>query len=115
MSTIEDLADRLVLGALLQELTRRFDGWELLDHWREGEYHHDLVLRVARRVPGRILVVSTNRNGGIKEILALTERPTREALWSYRRGRTTLAPLAAARTLHWFDPCELLGENRATA
>jgi hypothetical protein len=115
MSTIDDLAGRLVLGALLKELSRRYGGWELLDHWRMGEYHHDLVLRVARRVPGRVLVVSTNCNGGIKEILALTERPTRDDLWSYRCGRTTLAPLAAARTLHWFDPCELLGENRASA
>ena len=43
---IEALARNLGLGALLSELTNTFDGYEILDHWQRGEFHHDLLLRV---------------------------------------------------------------------
>jgi hypothetical protein len=69
--TVADLARCLVLGALLDELTRQFGGYELLAHWTQGEFHHDVVLRVpadaASSLPGDVLVVATNCNGGIKE------------------------------------------------
>ena len=118
---LEPLARRLVLGALLEDLTARFGGYELLDHWTQGEFHHDVVLRLpepaARALPGCILVVATNCNGGIKEVLCFTDVPDRRALWHHRCPSVLafegeLGPvLARAITEHWFDPCELLAAD----
>ena len=112
VSTTE-LAGVLVLGDLLDRLAQRAGSYELVAHWQEGEYHHDLVLRVA----GDLLLVSTNCNGGIKELLAFAPGapvPTREAIWAYRRHGVPLAGLAgASRTLHWCDPDELLEGSAA--
>src|SRR4051794_5467889 len=92
MSTIENpridsLARTLVLGALLDDVRRAYGSFELLDHWTQGEFHHDLVLRLPEGVtdlPGRVLVVATNCNGGVKEVLCFREPPERAALWSMR-------------------------------
>jgi hypothetical protein len=74
-------------------------------------------VRVAQRgdLPGDVLVVSTNCNGGIKEVLVFEEVPSTEALWHHRCPTETefadlpLPPMMGlARTLHYFDPCELL-------
>jgi hypothetical protein len=116
---IESLAQTHVLGALLSALTRRHGGYDLVAHWKQGEFHHDLVLRVHRRgeLPGDLLVVATNCNGGVKEVLCFASAPERYALWHMRcpdnpEFAGELAPvLAQARTLHWFDPCELLAEQ----
>jgi hypothetical protein len=100
----------MMLGALLEELRGRFGGYELLDHWQQGEFHHDVVLRVA----GEVLVVATNCHGGVKEVLCFRELPERSALWHWRCPENpefsgSLAPpLGVATTEHWFDPCELL-------
>lgn len=120
MLGLEALAHQnLVLGSLLDALGRACGGYELLDHWTQGEFHHDIVLRVreARGLPGSVLVVSTNCNGGVKELSCFSSVPDRWALW-HRRCPTNpefegqLPPvLGEARTLHWFDPCELLGED----
>ncbi len=112
------LANTLVLGSLLETLTRRHGGYELLAHWKQGEFHHDLVLHVARAqgLPGDVLVVATNCNGGVKEVLCFAAVPDRYALWHMRCPENPefsgmLTPvLGHARTLHWFDPCELLDE-----
>jgi hypothetical protein len=119
--TVADLARCLVLGALLDELTRQFGSYELVAHWIQGEFHHDLVLRVpgeaASRLPGDVLVVATNCNGGIKEVLCFAAVPDRPALWHHRCPAVAefsgdLAPiLARAVTEHWFDPCELLATD----
>jgi hypothetical protein len=116
--TIDRLAACLVLGSLLEEVTARFGGYELVAHWTQGEFHHDIVLRLpdeARRaLPGPVLVVATNCNGGIKEVLCLPAVPDRLALWHHRCPQVRefegdLGPvLARATTEHWFDPCELL-------
>jgi hypothetical protein len=115
---IDRLARHLVLGSLLEDLTRRFGSYELVAHWTQGEFHHDLVLRLppnaTRDVPGRILVVATNCNGGIKEVLSFADVPDRSALWHHRCPDVRefvgeLPPvLARATTEHWFDPCALL-------
>ena len=42
--TLEVLAEARVLGALLEELARRASGYELVAHWQQGEFHHDVVL-----------------------------------------------------------------------
>ncbi len=115
---VAHLAECLVLGALLEELTKKYGGYDLVAHWTQGEFHHDLVLRLhetaKRDLPGPVLVVATNCNGGIKEVLSLADVPDRLALWHHRcptvgEFRGQLGPvLARAVTEHWFDPCELL-------
>jgi len=115
-SLIADLAGNLVLGALLSDLRSRFGDYELLAHWTQGEFHHDVVIRVETKgaLPGDILVISTNCNGGVKELLGLQEPPDRGGLWRLRCPQNPEfvgalpAPLQSATTVHWFEPCELL-------
>lgn len=114
---LSKLADHLGLGSLLEALQRQHGGYDLIAHWTQGEFHHDVVLRVHQRgaLPGPVLVVATNCNGGVKELLCFDTLPDRDALWHARCPdnpefeRRELTPLLAeVRTLHWFDPCELL-------
>lgn len=119
MSLLDTLAERLSLGDLLETLRASHGAYELVAHWKQGEFHHDVVIRVnePRGLPGPILVVSTNCNGGIKEVLCFDEVPERDALWHDRCPAGEFAALALpeirgrARTPHWFDPCELLGAD----
>src|SRR5438067_2971689 len=79
MSTVIDveaLAGSLGLGALLAKL----GDYSPVDHWQQGEFHHDVVVR-AKNV---VLVVATNCNGGVKEVLAFDGVPDRWALWHRR-------------------------------
>lgn len=114
---LEALTGQLVLGALLVEVRRRWGDYELLDHWQQGEFHHDVVLRVPAAAPevgGEFLVVATNCNGGVKEVLCFARLPDRSALWHSRCpdnpefAGDVPALVGAARTEHWFDPCDLL-------
>ncbi len=117
--TLERLAEAMVLGALLELL--RPAGYELIAHWKQGEFHHDVVLRVPRAaslgLPGEVLVVATNCNGGIKEVLSFDRVPDRYALWHWRCPHVAdfsgelPSILGTATTAHWFDPCELLAED----
>lgn len=117
MSALEDLADAMVLGALLEEVRRRYGAFDLVAHWKQGEFHHDVIVRLAEEpadLPGVVLLVATNCNGGVKEVLSFREVPDRWALWNHRcpdnpefEGAIP-ALLGRARTSHWFDPCELL-------
>ena len=119
MSLIDVLASRLTLGDLLDTLRASAGGYTLAAHFQQGEFHHDVVLRVAepRGLPGPVLVVSTNCNGGVKEVLCLEAEPTRDALWHARCPEGDFEPdalpaiLGRARTTHWFDPCELLAPD----
>lgn len=81
------------------------------------QFHHDIVVRIPGsqdELPGTILVVATNCNGGVKEVLCFSEVPDRLALWHMRCPRNPEFSgslpklLASATTPHWFDPCELL-------
>jgi hypothetical protein len=114
---VDELAATLVLGALLERVRHRWQRYELLDHWQQGEFHHDIVVRVpdARGdLPGSALVIATNCNGGVKEVLCFADVPQRAALWHWRcpdnpEFAGSLPPmLASATTSHWFDPCALL-------
>jgi hypothetical protein len=113
---LQELSKQLGLGALLSELKDKAGGYDLVDHWQQGEFHHDVVLRVpnAAKLPGPVLVVATNCNGGVKEILCFDSVPARGALWRHRCPDNhefdgELPPvLGEVRTIHWFDPCELL-------
>ena len=111
-----DLANQLSSAAVISALEREHGGFDLLHHWQQGEFHHDLVLKVkARRdLPGSVLVIATNCNAGVKELLCFDEVPDRYALWHWRcpdnpefDGR--LSPIRdRVQTIHWFDPCLLL-------
>ena len=109
---VDNLAKTMVLGALLERLGAE-GGYELVDHWQQGEFHHDVVVRAA----GRVLVVATNCNGGIKEVLAFDDVPDRWALWHHRCPQNPefagdLPPIRErAVTDHWFDPCALLADD----
>lgn len=109
----------LDLGAVLDELRTSHGGYELLFHHAQGEFHHDVGVRVASAdaLPASVLVVATNCNGGVKELLAFDEPPSPAALWHWRCPTSPeftgdLPPVRAeSRTHHWFEPCELLGES----
>jgi hypothetical protein len=119
MVPLAELAETLVLGALLERLREGHGGYELVAHWKQGEFHHDVVVLVHRpgALPGPVLVVSTNCNGGVKEVLCFDEMPDRWALWHHRCPSSpdfggALAPIrGVARTVHWFDPCEVLAPD----
>jgi len=96
----------------LDHVVRCLNLGELLDTLKAGhggyEFHHDVVLRVAetRSLPGPVLVVSTNCNGGVKEVSCFAAIPDREALWHERcpKGEFAALPLpdllARERTVH---------------
>jgi hypothetical protein len=114
---LSELSTSLMLGALLDRLRELSGGYELVAHYQQGEFHHDTVLRVAADVlglPGSILVVATNCNGGVKELLCFAEVPSQAALWHARCPENAEFSgelpelLAEVRTEHWFDPAELL-------
>ncbi|WP_337171767.1 hypothetical protein [Gemmatimonas aurantiaca] len=114
---LEAFTEHLGLGALLNALQQSVGIAAHVEHWTQGEFHHDLVLRLVnadQALPGSVLVVATNCNGGVKELLCFDTLPDRAALWHHRcpgnpEFSGTLPPiLATARTRHWFDPCDLL-------
>jgi hypothetical protein len=114
-----ELGECLDLGAVLARLKEAHGGYELLAHHQQGEFHHDVVVRAVApdALPGPVLVVSTNCNGGVKELLAFDEPPTASALWHWRcpespefEGELPVLR-ATARTPHWFQPCELLTDE----
>jgi hypothetical protein len=117
--SIGRLATHLALGSLLEELIAKHSGYELVAHWKQGEFHHDVVVRVGVRkdLPGDVLLIATNCNGGVKEVLCFSRIPERYGLWHARCPENPefsgeLAPvLGAARTVHWFDPCALLTDD----
>lgn len=115
-NAVSELAESMVLGAALDAVRRQWGSFELLDHWQQGEFHHDTLLRVpaSASLPAAVLVLATNCNGGVKEVLCFGSVPDRSALWHSRcpenpefSGQTPEL-LALSRTIHWFDPCELL-------
>lgn len=117
---LDKLAARVILGDALHMIHDRFGPYELLDHWLQGEFHHDLVLKIpgaGGELPGEYLVIATNCNGGIKEVLCVQEAPERWALWHHRCPDNPEfcgempEVLARAVTEHWFNPCMLLVDD----
>ncbi len=117
--TLEELARSLSLGDLLEALRRGFGGYDVVSHHAQGEFHHDVVLRVhePRALPSQWLVVSTNCNGGVKEVVSTREVADPIGLWRWRCPDnaelvgSTPEVLGVARTPHHFDPCELLADD----
>lgn len=117
---LDRLRDALVLVDVLELVRTEFGGYDLVDHWQQGEFHHDIVIRVHENdgaLPGPVLVIATNCNGGVKEVLCFPDVPDRDALWHARCPNvpeftgTLLPVLGEIRTTHWFDPCELLSDD----
>jgi hypothetical protein len=116
---VEAIARTLVLGSALEHVLKGYGVYDLIDHWKQGEFHHDTLLRVRnpQALPGAVLVIATNCNGGIKEVFAFDDIPNRSALW---HARCPASPefsgeLPTIRgyghTPHWFNPCELLSAD----
>jgi hypothetical protein len=119
-SIVERFAEERMLGSLLDRIRTSCGGYQLLGHHQQGEFHHDIFVKVSgppADLPGEYLVVSTNCNGGVKEVLCFDQAIEASALWHYRcpdnqEFSGALPPvLASARTEHWFEPCELLGAD----
>lgn len=117
LPVLEDLAAQMVLGALLGELRSRWGEFDLVDHWQQGEFHHDTVFRLHRstkELPGDYIVVATNCNGGVKEVLCFSEMPSHGGLWKARCPQNAefegFLPSLLGRSIthHFFDPCDLL-------
>jgi hypothetical protein len=114
------LTPRTELTSLLEVVRRKYGGYQILDHWTQGEFHHDVVMKVGNprpEIPGQILVLATNCNGGIKEVLCFDEVPDRWALWHFRCPENPEFAgelpqiLGSTRTKIWYDPCSLLGDD----
>lgn len=113
-----ELGACLDLGSVLEQLKERHGGYQLLAHHQQGEFHHDVIVRAETpdALPAPFLVVATNCNGGVKELLAFDAEPTASALWHWRcptspEFQGALPTLRAShQTMHWFEPCELLDE-----
>jgi len=43
MMIATELARNLSLGDLFNAVRARFGAFEVVDHWQQGEFHHDLV------------------------------------------------------------------------
>jgi hypothetical protein len=117
---VERLITKLTLGDLLATIVADWGRYELVAHWQQGEFHHDTVLRIPHadiEPSGSCLVIATNCNGGVKEVLCVASLPTRGGLWRSRCPDAEefdgVPPtiLARATTLHWFDPCQLLAPD----
>ena len=111
---LDELAKHLGLGSLLHALDADYGGYALVDHWTQGEFHHDVVVRLP---DGGVLVVATNCNGGVKELLLFDDMPLRWALWRWRcpdnpEFEGELPPIVGhTTTTHHFDPCLLLTDD----
>jgi hypothetical protein len=117
---LDALAAHMLLGPGLAYLQSEHSPYTWLDHWKQGEFHHDIVVRLdqpTRAFPGQILVIATNCNGGIKEALCFSDIPDRWALWhdrcpdNHEFAGPLLPILARTQTNHWFDPCLLLTDD----
>ncbi len=112
----QQIANTLSLGAALDAVrdASSNDRYELLAHWKQGEFHHDVVVQIAIENAALTLVIATNCNGGVKEVLLFDALPERYALWHWRCPTNPefsgVLPTMLARvtTIHDFDPCTLL-------
>lgn len=119
MQAISSLQEPSGLGTFLDRLTTTAGAYDVLDHWQQVEFHHDLVLRVRQPdgLPSAVVVIATNCNAGIKEVLWFDSPPERWALWRWRCPDNAdfagdLPPMAMSwRKEHWFNPCELLTDD----
>ena len=82
--TLQMIANELSLDRVMPTLKRLFGKFDLFAHWSQGEFHHDLVFVLPKEqdvFDGNVLVVSTNCNGGVKDVLNFDSVPDRYALW----------------------------------
>ena len=119
MSVVKRLAAHLALGDLLSDLHTTIGPSKPIAVWKQSCSHSDLVLFVDHqgKLPGRVLVIAIDCNGGVKEVLCFDQVPDRWALWHWRcptnpEFEGEIPPLLdSARTQHWFDPNQIVDDN----
>ena len=117
---VSSLREARGLGDALLRIRSAFGRYSLHAHWSQGEFHHDIVVNVSTsgsELPSSWIVLSTNCNGGIKEVLSVEAAPHRWGLWHMRCpdnpdfGGPPPRIVEQWRTEHWFDPCNLLTDD----
>lgn len=107
---IKTIADTRSLGAALSIIGK----YTVIAHWKQGEFHHDLVIKTMN---DEIIVITTNCNGGIKEVIQFESMPDRSALWHWRVPNSPEFSgelpkiIGWATTEHFFNSEELLRED----
>ncbi|MCP4498745.1 MAG: hypothetical protein GY822_02115 [Deltaproteobacteria bacterium] len=75
-------------GLALDQLLKTCGTYELLEQWKQGGFYHDVVIRayfpIGQLALSSLVIISTNCNGGVKEVLAFADLPDRYALWNAR-------------------------------
>jgi len=101
------------LANALQLAEEIWGEYEISEHWTQGEFHHDVVISI----PDQCLIISTNCNGGVKDVLLLNEKPNQEQLWHWRcpdNPEFQGAPINIVeyiKTDAWHDPCGVLAPD----
>jgi hypothetical protein len=109
----KQISDRLALSESLDEIRKIYGNYSLIDHWKQGEFHHDVVIKVN----DMYFVIATNCNGGVKEVFAFNQLPSRGGLWKFRCPNNSEFEgeipeiISHSKTVHYFDPSELLGND----
>lgn len=110
-ASVQNAAEQRTLGGALAAI----GDYDLIAHWKQGEFHHDVLVRAHHWTPtARIALIATNCNGRVKEVMAFASMPDRSALWHWRCHESPefsgeLPEISARATMeHFFDPCEVL-------
>lgn len=119
MSLVKRLAQNLALGDLLMDLHRTIGPSRPIAVWKQSCSHSDVVIQLddRKQLPGSVLVIAIDCNGGVKEVLCFDVVPDRWALWHWRcptnpEFEGDIPPLLAyEKTQHWFDPNEIVDDN----
>ena len=110
---IQQFKEQQSLANALQLAEEIWGEYEISEHWTQGEFHHDVVIAI----PDHYLIISTNCNGGVKDVLLLYEKPSHEQLWHWRcpdnpdfHGEP-IRLVEHIRTEAWHDPCDVLAPD----
>lgn len=101
------------LANALQLVEESWGEYVIDEHWTQGEFHHDVVISIT----DQFLIISTNCNGGVKDVLLLNEKPSQEQLWHWRcPGNPEFSgePMHIVehiKTEAWHDPCGVLAPD----
>ena len=108
--TLEIFKEVYSLAGAMQRIAQQWPDHRVCSHWTQGEFHHDVAIDVDHQC----LIISTNCNGGVKEVLLLEQTPTQEQLWHWRCPDNPdflgdpIQVVEHLKTEAWHDPCEVL-------
>ena len=107
---LDQFKEACSLSGAMTIVEGQWANYKVCGHWTQGEFHHDVVIDI----DSHCLIISTNCNGGVKEVLLLEEMPSQEQLWHWRCPENPdfsgkpLKLVAQVKTEAWHDPCEVL-------